>query len=58
MKLVVKLHNKFNARRLELLAAREERQLQIDQGILPDFLPETKEIRESDWVAAPTCCPG
>lgn len=53
MELVVKLHNKFNARRLELLAAREERQKQIDKGILPDFLPETKEIREGDWVAAP-----
>jgi malate synthase len=53
MKLVVKLHHKFNARRLDLLAAREERQLQIDKGVLPDFLPETKEIRESDWVASP-----
>lgn len=53
LQLVVKLHNKFNARRLELLEAREKRQLEIDKGILPDFLPETKEIRESDWVAAP-----
>jgi malate synthase len=53
MGLVQKLHQKFNGRRLELLAAREARQLRIDKGELPDFLPETKSIRESDWVAAP-----
>ncbi len=50
---VVKLHRKFNARRLELLAKRVERQIAIDNGILPDFLPETKEIREKDWTVAP-----
>lgn len=53
LEFVVKLHRKFNATRKELLKAREERQAQIDKGILPDFLPETKEIREGDWVAAP-----
>lgn len=51
--LVVKLQRKFNARRLELLANRVERQKLIDAGQLPDFLPETKAIREGDWVAAP-----
>lgn len=50
---VVKLQRKFNATRKELLKAREEKQKQIDAGNLPDFLPETKEIREGDWVAAP-----
>ncbi|MFN8288432.1 MAG: malate synthase A [Chitinophagales bacterium] len=50
---VVKLQRTFNKRRLELLAARVERQKQIDAGQLPDFLPETREIREGDWVAAP-----
>ncbi|MFN8310647.1 MAG: malate synthase A [Chitinophagales bacterium] len=49
----LKLHRKFNGRRLELLAARAERQLRIDAGALPDFLPETKAIREGDWQAAP-----
>ena len=53
MKLVVKLHERFNGSRLELLKAREERQLRIDKGELPDFLPETKSVREGDWVAAP-----
>ncbi|MGE3825741.1 MAG: malate synthase A, partial [Bacteroidia bacterium] len=50
---VVKLQRKFNKRRLELLAARVEKQKQIDSGKLPDFLPETKSIREDEWVAAP-----
>jgi malate synthase len=50
---VVKLQRLFNKRRLELLKAREERQKQIDAGVLPTFLPETKEIREGNWVCAP-----
>jgi malate synthase len=33
----------------ELLAARERRQARIDAGELPDFLPETRQVRESDW---------
>lgn len=48
------LHRRFEGRRLELIEAREARQLAFDDGELPDFLPETKEIREGDWrVAAP-----
>ena len=39
--------------RRELLAARAERQARIDAGELPDFLPETREIREGDWRVAP-----
>ncbi len=53
LEFVVKLQRTFNKRRLELLAARVQRQKAIDGGKLPDFLPETKEIREGDWVAAP-----
>ena len=49
---VAMLHKEFNARRLELLAAREERKKRLDAGELPDFLPETREIRESDWTVA------
>jgi malate synthase len=37
----------------ELLARREARQAEIDAGALPDFLPEKREIRESDWKVAP-----
>jgi malate synthase len=47
------LHKEFNPRREELLAAREERKARLDAGELPYFLPETREIRESDWTVAP-----
>lgn len=47
------LHRHFNARRIELLQARQRRQTQLDAGTLPDFLPETKHIREGDWQVAP-----
>jgi malate synthase len=36
----------------ELLARRERRQAEIDAGALPDFLAETRKIRESDWSVA------
>jgi len=51
--LVVKLHRQFESRRQELLAKRVERQKQIDAGKLPDFLPETRNIREGSWTIAP-----
>ena len=47
------LHIRFNPRRLSLLAARVERQTRLDAGELPDFLEETKDIRNSDWTIAP-----
>ena len=48
------LHRSFNAKRKELLQHREIRQAELDKGILPDFLPETKHIRENDaWKGAP-----
>jgi malate synthase len=50
---VVDLHRQFNDRRLGLLQRRQERQRKIDQGVLPDFLPETQAIRESEWKIAP-----
>ena len=50
---VAKLHRAFSARRKELLAKRVERQARIDAGEMPDFLPETKHIREGDWKVAP-----
>ncbi|MBV6477793.1 MAG: Malate synthase A [Ignavibacteria bacterium] len=49
---VHELHKNFNERRLELLRKREERQQQINSGIMPDFLPETKSIREGNWTVA------
>ena len=49
---VAKLSRTFEARRQELLSRRDEIQRMIDSGWTPDFLPETKEIRESAWTVA------
>jgi len=43
------LARRFGPQVKELLASRERRQDRIDAGELPDFLPETRGIRESDW---------
>ncbi|KAJ3399112.1 hypothetical protein HDV05_002049, partial [Chytridiales sp. JEL 0842] len=43
---VATLHRTFNSTRKTLLARRDARQKQIDAGQLPDFLPETKWIRD------------
>ena len=51
---VAELHRSFNPRRLELLGARQERQARLDAGELPDFLPETAEVRAGSWQVAPT----
>ncbi|HJW92594.1 MAG TPA: malate synthase A, partial [Thermoanaerobaculia bacterium] len=47
------LQREFNPRREELLANRQARKQRLDAGELPDFLPETREIRESEWTVAP-----
>jgi len=49
---VTNLHRTFEPRRQELLAARRVRQEAFDAGKLPDFLPETKTVRESEWKIA------
>jgi malate synthase len=51
---LAELHERFDARRLELLAARRERRAEIAAGGRLDFLPETREIREdASWRTAP-----
>ena len=48
------LHRSFNGKRKELLQRRDIRQAELDKGILPDFLPETRHVRENDaWKGAP-----
>jgi malate synthase len=47
------LHRRFDARRRELLATRAERQARFDAGESPDFLAETKAVRDGDWRVAP-----
>ena len=53
LELIELLHTKFNPRRLELLAQRKHRQDEIDDGKKPDFLEDTKSIRDDDWEVAP-----
>ncbi|CAN7319694.1 malate synthase A [Trinickia sp. LjRoot230] len=50
--LVATLHRAFDARRRELLKARQARTRRLDAGERPDFLSETKAIREDDWKIA------
>jgi malate synthase len=50
--LVARLHRELNPIRLELLERRRERQLDLDAGELPGFLPETAHIREGKWRVA------
>ncbi|MBS0321537.1 MAG: malate synthase A [Proteobacteria bacterium] len=48
-----KLQRAFGDRRDELMAARDKRQAEFDAGVLPDFLPSTRAVREGDWTCAP-----
>jgi malate synthase len=50
---LVELHRKFESRRQEILEHRALRQEAINRGTLPDFLPETESIRNSEWTVAP-----
>ncbi|MCW5747125.1 MAG: malate synthase A [Alphaproteobacteria bacterium] len=50
---VVDLQRLFNPTREKLLAARVERQKRLDAGEKPDFLPETRNVRDADWTVAP-----
>jgi malate synthase len=48
------LHRTFNKTRKALLERRVIRQAELDRGVLPDFLPQTKHIRDDDtWRGAP-----
>jgi malate synthase len=47
------LHRTFDARRLELLAARQDRYQELAGGGTLGFLPQTQEIRDGHWQVAP-----
>jgi malate synthase len=53
MNFVAKLARAFEGRREELLQRRAQRQAEISAGKLPEFLPETEHIRNSDWTITP-----
>ncbi len=49
----VELEREFGAERRRLLARRAELQRRLDAGWKPDFLPETKAIRDGEWRVTP-----
>ena len=51
---MAQLHRSFSRRRQRLLGERRDRQARFDAGELPDFLPNTHEVRsDPDWRVAP-----
>lgn len=50
---IERLHHVAEMRRRELMAKRIERQNRFNMGELPDFLAETKAVRDGDWKVAP-----
>src|SRR5215472_6948179 len=53
LEFVARLQREFGPARDALLAARVARQTRFDAGALPDFLAETRAVREADWTVAP-----
>ena len=53
LQFIERIERHFSERRKELLKRRKSVQEELNQGKLPDFLEETKHIRESDWTIAP-----
>jgi malate synthase len=50
---LAELERRFGDERRRLLERRKQIDARLQSGWLPDFLPETREIRESDWTIAP-----
>ncbi len=50
---VTQLHRQFNPTREALLRRRAERQAKLAQNVMPDFLPETRAVREGSWKVSP-----
>lgn len=51
---LIDLENEFGWRRGQILAGRIERQRRLGDGEMPDFLPETEDIRSGEWSVSPT----
>ena len=50
---VAGLQREFGGRLDELLEARAERQVRLDEGERPDFLEATRSVREAEWRVEP-----
>jgi malate synthase len=53
LRFVAVLQREFNARREDLLARRETVKHELDGGKLPEFPPETADVRAREWTVAP-----
>jgi len=53
LEFLAELTRSFGPRRKALLRRRASFRERIAAGILPDFLPETRALREADWKVAP-----
>ena len=51
--LIESLHDNFENQRRKLLESREILQKEMDDGKSPDFLNQTKDIRESNYEVSP-----
>ncbi|HTL48698.1 MAG TPA: malate synthase A [Verrucomicrobiae bacterium] len=49
LRFLAELARKFEPVRQDLLKRRRLRQQELDAGKMPDFLPETRKVREGDW---------
>jgi malate synthase len=49
LEFVADLTRRFGDRVTDLLAARAALQKRLDEGVLPDFLPETADLRKAQW---------
>jgi malate synthase len=52
LEFIADLERTFRAARVRLLARRAERQAELERGIKPDFLSETRPVREAPWTIA------
>jgi len=50
---LTELERRFGPIRHELLARRHERAQRLREGELPDFLSETRDVRDGEWRVAP-----
>ena len=53
LEFVAGLARRFGGERKALLRKREQRQRELDSGLLPDFLAETSSVREAEWRVPP-----
>jgi malate synthase len=52
LELLAALHRTFGPRRAQLLEECAVRDAELAGGALPEFLAETKDVRQNDWQVA------